>query len=187
MTKPGKYNMFEYKFQMQGELPKPCNSRAILFSLRTKVREQIEAMVNNDSLEIPHSPYVNPLTIIQRENKPVRICIDARQVNKQMFPDRAKTPPAQELLQRFHGAKYIPSIDLNSAFLQIPLEISSLIWIAFHSEGQTHQFKRVPFGFRNSLACFIRALQIVLGPDSTRYVLSYIDDTIAFIQPDTAR
>jgi hypothetical protein len=87
VTKPGKCNMFEYKFQTQGGLPKSCNSRAIPFLLRTKVGEQIEAMVNDDILEISHSPYVNPLTIIQREDKPVRINLDARQVNKQMVPD----------------------------------------------------------------------------------------------------
>ena len=68
---------------------------------------------------ILHSPYVNPLTIVQRKDKPVRICVDPRQVNKEMVPDRAKTPPAHEPLQRFHGAKYISSIDLNRAFLQI--------------------------------------------------------------------
>ena len=129
--------MFEYRFQMQGELPKSCNSRPIPFSLRREVREQIEEMVKNGILEISHSPYVNPLTTIQRKNKPVRICVDARQVNKQMIPDRAKTPPAHELLQRFHGAKYISSIDLNSAFLQIPLEESSRLWTAFQFEGQT--------------------------------------------------
>jgi hypothetical protein len=162
VTRAGRCNMFEYRFQMQGGLPKSCNSRPI-FSLRREVREQIEEMVKNGILEISHSPYVNPLTIIQRKHKPVRIFVDARQVNKRMVPDRAKTPPAHELLQRFHGAKYISSIDLNSAFLQIPLKESSRIWTAFHFEGQTYQFTRVPFGFRNSLASFIRALQFVLG------------------------
>jgi hypothetical protein len=137
-------------------------------------------MVKNDILEISHSPYVNPLTIIQRKDKPVRICADARQVNKQMVPDRAKTPPAHELLQRFHGAKYISSIDLDSAFLQIPLEESSRIWTAFNFEGRTYQFTRVPFGFRNSLASFIRALQLVLGSDSTGYVLNYVRDIIVY-------
>ena len=96
--------------------------------LRCEVREQIEEIVKNGILEISHSPYVIPLTIKQRKHKPVRICVDARQVNKQMVTDRAKTPPAHELLQRFHSAKYISSIDLNSAFLQIPLEESSRIW-----------------------------------------------------------
>jgi hypothetical protein len=148
--------------------------------LRREVREQIEAMVKNDILEIPHSPYVNPLTIIQRKDKPVRICVDARQVNQQMVPDRAKTPPAHELLHRFHGAKYISSINLNSAFLQIPLEEFSRIWTAFNFEGQTYQFTRVPFGFRNSSASFIRALQLVLGSDSTGYVRNYVGDIIVF-------
>ena len=86
-----------------------------------------------------------------------------------MVLDTAKTPQAHELLYRLHGAKYISSIDLNSAFLQIPLEESSRIWTAFNFEGQTYQITRGPFGFRNSLACFIGALQLVLGSDSTGY------------------
>ena len=149
--------MFEYRFQMQGGLPKSFNSRPIPFSLRREVREQIEEMVKNGILEIFHSPYVKPLTILQRKDNPVRVCVDARQVKKQMVSDRAKTPPAHELLQKFHGAKYIFSTDLNSAFLQIPLEESSRIWTTFHFEGQTYQFTEVPFGFRTSLASFIRA------------------------------
>ena len=109
--------MFEYRFQMQGGLPKSSNSRPIPFSLWREVSEQIEDMVKNGILEISYSPYANPLKIIQREDKPVRICVDARQVNKQMVPDRTKT----QLLKRFHRTKHITSIDLNSAFLQIQL------------------------------------------------------------------
>jgi hypothetical protein len=116
--------MFEYRFQMQGGLPKSCNSRSIPFSLWREVREQLEEMVKIGIFKISHSPYVNPLTI-QRKNKPVHICVDARQVNKQMVLDRAKTPPAHELLQRFHDAKFISSIDFSNSFLQIPLDESS--------------------------------------------------------------
>ena len=97
-----------------------------------------------------------------------------------MVLDTAKTPQAHELLYRLHGAKYISSIDLNSAFLQIPLEESSRIWTAFNFEGQTYQFTRVPFGFRSSLASFIRALQLVLGSDSTGYVFNYVDYIIVY-------
>jgi len=73
--------MFEYRFQMQGGLPKSSNSRPIPFSLWREVSEQIEDMVKNGILEISYSPYANPLKIIQREDKPVRICVDAWQVN----------------------------------------------------------------------------------------------------------
>lgn len=68
-------------------------------------------MIKNGILEICHS-----LTIIHRRHKPLRIRVDDRQVNKQMVPDRAETPPAHELLRRFHGAKYISSVDTNRGF-----------------------------------------------------------------------
>jgi hypothetical protein len=97
-----------------------------------------------------------------------------------MVPERTKTLPAHELLQRIHGVKYISSINLNNACLQILLEESSRKWTTFHFEGQTLQFASTPFGFRNSLASFIRALQQVLGSDSTGYVLNYIDDILMY-------
>jgi hypothetical protein len=146
VKRPGKCKNFVYRSQMQGGLPKSCNSRPTPFSLRHEVREQSKEMVENGILKISHSPHVNTLTIVRRENEAVRICVDARQVNKYMIPDRTKTPSAHELLQRCHGAKYISSMDLNSAFLQIPLEESSRVWTAFHFDGQTYQFTRVPLG-----------------------------------------
>jgi hypothetical protein len=64
VTRPGRCNMFEYGFQMQGGLPKTSNSPPIPFSLQREIREQIEEMVKNGILETSHSAYVNPLTII---------------------------------------------------------------------------------------------------------------------------
>jgi hypothetical protein len=78
IDRPGRCKEFEYKFQMQGELSKSSNSMPIPFTLRREVRKQIEEMIRDDIIEISHSPYVNPLTIVQKENKSVRICVDAR-------------------------------------------------------------------------------------------------------------
>jgi len=41
-----------------------------------------------------------------------------------MLPDQARAPPIDEMLQQFHGVKYMTSLDL-SALSQIPLEVSS--------------------------------------------------------------
>jgi hypothetical protein len=43
-----------------------------------------------------------------------------------------------------------------------------------------YQFTRVPYGFRNSLSVFIRALQSVLGTDTSEYALHYVDDLVVF-------
>ena len=84
-----------------------------------------------------------------------------RDESTNMVADRTKVTPMRELLQKFYGAKYITSLDLSSAFLQVPLEQFSRQWTAFQFEGIVYQFTTVPYGFKNSLAAFIRALEKV--------------------------
>jgi hypothetical protein len=103
--------------------------------------------------------------IVYWENKEPCICIDARRVNNVMLPDQARAPPIDEMLQQFHGVKYMTSLDLTSAFLQIPLEASSRKYTALLFDSRVYEFQRVPFGMKNSLAAFVRGLRKVLGSD----------------------
>jgi hypothetical protein len=119
--------------------------------------------MKDDILEESHSAYLNPLTVVQRGSKSPRICVDAHKINQVTLPDRTKFAPLQEILQRFHGTRYITTLDLSSAFLQVPLDEASRKYTAFEFQSKVYQYKRIPYGFRNSLAGFMRALQRVLG------------------------
>ena len=177
--RPGRCTGFEYHFNIVGNLPKSTSSRTIPFALRDEVRTQIQAMVEDGILEESYSDYVNPLTLVHRENKPVRICVDARGVNRQVTPDRVKVAPRGELLQRFYGSRYITTLDLSSAFHQITLAKSSSKWTAFNFENKLYQFARVPYGYRNSLSAFVMALQKVLGDEKN--VITYVDVIVLHI------
>jgi hypothetical protein len=177
--RPGKCTKFEYEFKIEGDIPASANARPIPFVLRDKVRDQIKVMVKDDILEESFSSYINPLTLVVREGKPLRICVDARKINRQMIADRTKVLPLRELLQKFHGASYITSLDLSSAFLQVPLKEASRQWTAFQFQSKVYQFKTVPYGFKNSLSAFIRALEKVLGDEEINTTLvMYVDDLI---------
>jgi len=145
-------------------MPTSANSRPIPFALRDQVRDQIQVMLKDDILEEPFSSYVNPLTLVIRKMKPLRIFVDAR-INRQMTAERTKVLSLRELIQKFHGASYITSLDLSSAFLQVPLKETSRQWTAFQFQSKVYQFKTVPYGFKNRLSAFIRALERVLGDD----------------------
>jgi len=41
-----------------------------------------------------------------------------------------------------------------------------------------YQFTCTPYVFRNSLATFVRALQVTLGPETWDYGLSYVNDNV---------
>jgi hypothetical protein len=124
----------------------------------------VQAMLMDGILEESYSAYINPLTLVHNESKPIRICVDAR-INKLMVADRVKVQPMRELLQRFHGSSYITSLDLSRAFLQVLLSKGSRKWTAFQFQTRVYQYMSVPYGFKNSLSAFIRALEKVLGDD----------------------
>jgi len=179
--RPGGCNQFEYKFEMTGDMPKSRKARPIPFALRAQVKKQIQEMLKDNILEESFSDYVNPLTLVERPGKGIRICIKARRVNALMIPDRVKADPTKELLQRFHGSKFITTIDLSSAFLQVPLNRSSRKWTSFQFGNQVYQYKVVPYGFKNSLSPFIRALGKVLGDGLADNVVTYLDDVVVHL------
>jgi hypothetical protein len=41
-----------------------------------------------------------------------------------------------------------------------------------------YQFKRVPYGFKNSLSAFVRALKVTLGNETDEFVVFYVEDLI---------
>jgi c-di-GMP-binding flagellar brake protein YcgR len=77
-----------------------ANARQIRFALRDLVRGQIQAMLKDGILEESHSAYINTITIVVREGKAVRICLDVRRINKQMVEDRTKVMPMREIFAK---------------------------------------------------------------------------------------
>ena len=59
-------------------------------------------MIRNGILEISYSPYVNQITLLQRNGKTLSICVDAREVDKYMVLDKVKVNMVQEILQWFY-------------------------------------------------------------------------------------
>jgi len=137
----GKCTQFEYEFTKEGSIPHSTNSRPIPFTLRNQAREQIQAMLNYGVLEESHSACIHPVSLLVRERKAVRIFIDVRRISRQMVADHKKIIPKRELVQNFCDAKYITSLELNSAFLKVHLEKSSRQWTECQFENNVYQFK----------------------------------------------
>jgi hypothetical protein len=146
-ARPGKCKLFTYRFQVEADKPIIGYTRPIPYALSLAVREQIQRMLDDDVIEISSSPILNPLTVVRKTNGDIRICVDARKVNRFTTADHERTSPMNEILQRFHGAKFFTSLDLSSAYLQIELHEDSKKYTAFMSESTVYQFKRVPYGF----------------------------------------
>jgi len=118
-SKPGLCNLFEYEFEVQCSDPTLGHTRPIPFSVRPAIREQIRQMMADSVLEISTSSHVKPLTIVLRDGKVPRICVETRKVNRYTLPNTIRVPLIQELSQQFHGPRFITRIDF---FVTIPTD-----------------------------------------------------------------
>ena len=123
-------------------------------------------MLRAGVIERATSPYCNPLRIVRKNEGKVRICLDARTLNKYVEDDLESPPMISDLLQKFHGAKIFSKIDLTHGYWQVPLEEESRPLTAFIFDTTMYQFCRVPFGLKNAGSAFIRAFKAALGDNA---------------------
>ena len=111
------------------------------------------------------------------EGRSLRAVADLRKVNK--VADSYAMPDTQELLDQLAEAEWFTSIDLSSAFWQLPLAEESRDCTAFMTK--THgllRWKALPMGFKNSSAYFQRAIEAALGGLRFTCCVVYIDDVV---------
>jgi hypothetical protein len=73
ISRPGECDLLEYEFKFSDDRPVMGPCRAVHFAVRLVIRVQACQMTEDDVLEISHSPYINPITIIYQERESPRL------------------------------------------------------------------------------------------------------------------
>ena len=88
------------------------------------------------------------------------------------------------ILRKLQRARYISTIDLSSAYHQIPLEEGAKHLTAFTVPGMgLFEFNRLPYGVAGGPATFQELSDQLIGPELEPFAFTYIDDTV--ISTDT--
>lgn len=108
--------------------PNPLNSVVNRFS--PKVQEQLFGEIDHMlSLKVNEKcsqiEWNNPVAIVRKKNGKLRFCLDARKVSKVTIKDSYPLPHILGILNRLDKTKYITTINLKDAFLQILLDVGS--------------------------------------------------------------
>ena len=116
-----------------------------------------------------------------QEEGQLRFCCNFRHLNAATMKDAYPIPRIDESLAKLGQAKLFTTLDLGSAFWQIPLRKEDRYKTAFASQMGLHQWKRMPFGLCNATATFQRLMANVLTSVTHSYgnlVMCYVDDVI---------
>lgn len=157
------------------------SARPVPYHLLPKIDLEIERLVGRGVLrECPESPWLNPIqVVVKKKTGAVRLCLDGRWLNQVTIRDSYAIPHIEGIINRLEKFKYLSSIDLSDAFLQIPLEEDSQIKTAFAIPGRKmYCYQRMPFGLMNSPMTMARLMNIVIGIDLEPQVFCFLDDII---------
>ena len=177
--KPGKIKNFTYEIKLNNQDPIIRKSYAIPLAYKQKVLDEIQRMLDNGIIERDSSPYCNPLRVVLKKSGKVRLCLDARQLNKYIESDVEKPPKIDEIIQNNEGRRFFTSTDMTEGYFQVPLSKNSRKYTAFVVDGKTYVFCRVPFGMKVSGSVFLRALNsIFTSNDDREFITLYVDDGI---------
>ena len=103
---------------------------------------------------IEASEWVSPIVVAHKPDGRVRLCVDLRDVNSKIIVERYPMPNIHETLLTLESAKVFTTIDLSSAYHQIPLTDESKDITAFITTKGFFRFPWIPFGLASASSVF---------------------------------
>ena len=160
---------------------RPIKQRCYPYSPKVKedLYSQVREMLESGVIEPSSSGWSSPVVMVKKANGKYRFCIDFRKVNAVSTADAYPLPRMDSILRKLQKARYISTLDLSSAYHQIPLKESSRPVTALTVPGMgLFHFKRLPYGMSTAGASFQRLIDMVIGPELEPHAFSYLDDVI---------
>ena len=147
---------------------------------RSVINTCIDDMLAQGIIRHSVSPWASPVTLVPKKDSSTRFCIDYRKLNAVTVPDRYPIPLVQSILDDIGGSTVFTTLDLNSAYWQVPMDEESIPKTAFRCHRGLYEFLRLPFGLRNGPAAFQRIMDTVLGALIGSVCLVYLDDIVIY-------
>jgi len=150
-------------------------------------KEQITELLNAGVVRPSSSPWAAPIHLVKKTTGDWRLCGDYRGLNNVTVPDAYPLPLLQQFSSTLNNKTVFSTIDLKSAYHQIPVAKDDILKTAIRTPFGSYEFLRTPFGLRGAPQSFQRFINNVLDDitvslpgQSTRKVtlFVYLDDIL---------
>lgn len=143
------------------------------------VNAELDDMLAKDVIEPSNSPWSSPIVLVKKSDNSWRFCVNYKKLNAVSTPDAYPIPYVSSILDKLRDAHFLTTLDIKSAYWQIPVAQQSRPLTAFTVPNRgLFQFKRMPFGLHSAPATWQRLIDAVLGVDLDNFIFVYLDDVI---------
>lgn len=143
-----------------------------------KIGEELERLLARGIIKrITFSEWLNRIVPIRKKDDSIRLCLDARELNKRTRKSTYPQVDMNRILNRLDQTAFLSALDLAEAFFQIKLSEDSCNKTAFAIAGFGYFcFDRMPMGCVNSSAALCALIDRVFGLDFESSCFWYVDD-----------
>ena len=104
-------------------------------------KNAVEQVMNKTSLS-----FFNRLFLVPKPNNTWRLILDLSHLNPFLKTEKFKMETPETIRTSLQGGEWVTSIDFKDAYFHMPIQEQSRKYLRFHVQGQTYQFKALPFG-----------------------------------------
>ena len=146
------------------------------------IQDQIEELLLKDVLEEVESPgdpgFYSILFMVPKPNGKWRPIIDLSRLNKHIDCPKFKMESVQSIWDYLLPKQYCFSLDLQDAYLHVPVHRRSRKYLRIFRRGKVYQFKALPFGLCTAPLIFTKVVSEVkvMVQNQMIQMCSFLDD-----------
>lgn len=155
-----------------------CKARTVPVRYKELVRVELKRLLDSGIIrKVFNSKWACPTVNVLKANGQIRICGDySLTINRCMTTVQYPVPNIDDVIANVGNAKYFSKLDLQQAYLQLPLDDDSKEYTTINTGEGLYQFNYLPFGVSSSPAIFQSYVTRVLS--GINNIVVYHDDIL---------
>ena len=115
-----------------------------------KLLEALHQLMDKNAIELVHKKgslgFFNQLFLVPKPENKWRPILDLSNLNFFLKTEKFKMETPETIRTSLQKGEWVTSVDFKDAYFHIPIQERSRKYLRFHIQGQTYQFKALPFG-----------------------------------------
>ena len=144
--------------------------------------EALQQLLDKNAIELVQNQaslgFFNRLFLVPKPNNKWRPILDLSKLNLFLKTEKFKMETPETIRTSLQQGEWVTSIDFKDAYFHIPIQEQSKKYLRFHVQGQTYQFKALPFGLSTAPMEFtvvVKEVKLMATQKGIR-IHQYLDD-----------
>ena len=181
-TEPlGTTHVIQHHIETGDAKPIRVPDRFIPIKIREAVETETKGLLRNGQAEVSTSPWNSSIVMVKRKHGAhYRMCINYKPLNLCTSPEYFPIPRVEDILSRAARAEWFSSLDLRSAYSQVPLTEESIPKTAFSTHQGNFAYRVMPFGLSGAPATFQKLMHLLFHDLTNDGLSAFLDNIDLF-------